>query len=90
MSYKHFSNTKCEYYPCHGLKNQNCLFCFCPLYFVENCGGNPKYHKGVKDCSDCIANHDENSYEHVMKILNKIFNQINSTGKMPFVPIDDK
>ncbi len=88
MSYKHFSNIKCEYYPCHGLDNQNCMFCYCPLYFFENCEGNPKYNDGVKDCSDCIANHDENSYEHVMKVLNKAFKQIKKTGEMPYLLLE--
>lgn len=90
MSYKHFSNKACEYYPCHGLKDQNCIFCFCPLYFFENCEGNPKYHKGTKDCSDCVANHDENSYEHVRRVLDKAFTQIKETGEMPYLPLKGK
>lgn len=69
MSYKHFSNKQCEYYPCHRLENQNCLFCFCPLYFLDDCGGDFKITNGFKDCSDCIKNHDENSYEFVLNRL---------------------
>jgi Zn-finger protein len=60
------------------------------LYLIEECGGNPKYKNGVKDCSQCIANHDENSYEHVMKVLNKVFKHIESTGEMPFAQINKK
>ncbi|MCA1926968.1 MAG: cysteine-rich small domain-containing protein [Calditerrivibrio sp.] len=69
MSYKHFSNKDCEYYPCHKLENQNCLFCFCPLYFFEDCGGDFKFTNGFKDCSDCVKNHDKNSYEFVLNKL---------------------
>ena len=38
-----FRNVECEYFPCHKVDNSdnfNCLFCYCPLYLVENCGGN--------------------------------------------------
>ena len=34
-----FSNIFCQHYPCHDIENQNCLFCFCPLYHMEDCGG---------------------------------------------------
>ncbi len=70
-SYKHFSNTECEYYPCHKIENQNCLFCYCPLYFFDDCGGNFTYTNGYKDCSYCIKNHDENSFEYVLDRLKK-------------------
>ena len=53
-NYKFFQNTKCEYFPCHEtdkLEDFNCLFCFCPLYMLKDeCGGNFKYSKNVKDC----------------------------------------
>lgn len=90
MNYKHFSNISCEYYPCHGLDDQNCLFCFCPLYFFENCEGNPKDHKGIKDCSDCVANHDAGSYEHVRRVMDKAFQQATKTGQMPYLPLEEK
>ena len=35
--YAYFSNTACEYYPCHpdaDPDNFNCLFCYCPLYML--------------------------------------------------------
>ncbi|MGB9730415.1 MULTISPECIES: cysteine-rich small domain-containing protein [Calditerrivibrio] len=76
MSYKFFSNKNCEYYPCHKIENQNCLFCFCPLYFFEDCGGDYKFINNVKDCSDCTKNHDDGSYEFVIQQLNKAFNSI--------------
>ena len=32
-----FANKDCEYYPCHpGLKEFNCLFCYCPMNYAEN------------------------------------------------------
>ena len=66
----HFSNTSCEYYPCHGIENQNCLFCYCPLYNME-CGGNYIMRKGIKDCSACTIVHTEGGYEYVQKMLKK-------------------
>lgn len=53
----------CKYYPCHeGLSDAefDCEFCYCPAYFIPNCGGN--YHvlpNGIKDCSDCTLPHCE-------------------------------
>ena len=43
-SYKYFENKECEYYPCHGGKqNINCMFCYCPFYKHVKCPGNAKY-----------------------------------------------
>jgi len=89
MSYKFFSNLDCEYYPCHGLIDQNCLFCFCPLYFVKECGGDYSITiKGAKDCSKCHKPHDENSYEFVMEQMNRLFDIINGQEKMIWVKED--
>lgn len=69
-SYKWFSNKECKYYPCHKDGETNCLFCFCPLYNFENCGGNFVINKrGLKDCKDCKIPHSEGGYEY---IINKI------------------
>ena len=36
-SYKFFENKACKYNPCHeGMEQINCLFCYCPLYDMEN------------------------------------------------------
>ena len=47
-----FRNVECEYFPCHKVDNKenfNCLFCYCPLYLLEKCGGNFSFtDKGVK------------------------------------------
>ena len=58
-----FSNTGCEYFPCHeGVEPErfNCLFCYCPLYALgDRCGGNFVYTpKGVKSCVGCKLPHD--------------------------------
>jgi len=75
--YAFFQNTECEYFPCHKMKdidNFNCLFCYCPLYMLnENCGGNFHYLEyGIKDCSDCIFPHQKDNYE---KIIQKLYNR---------------
>lgn len=69
-NYKFFRHDKCEYFPCHKVKNEenfNCLFCYCPLYVLGNsCGGNFSYtESGVKDCSECLIPHNKNSYEYI-------------------------
>ena len=56
-----FQNRNCEYFPCHEVadeENFSCLFCFCPLYHIENCGGSHRtLSNGVKDCSSCTLPH---------------------------------
>ncbi|HAS74575.1 MAG TPA: metal-binding protein, partial [Clostridiales bacterium UBA8960] len=32
-------------------------------------GGNFKMTHGVKDCSDCVKPHDENSYQNIMNMM---------------------
>ncbi len=67
-----FSNTDCKYFPCHEVadkKTFNCLFCFCPLYWLDNCGGTPEYISGVKDCSGCLVPHEQGGYEQVLNRL---------------------
>lgn len=65
-----FSNTDCEFFPCHGIENQNCLFCYCPLYLFD-CGGVWSLINGVKDCSACAIVHAEGGYEFVQEGLRK-------------------
>ncbi|MGL4402297.1 MAG: cysteine-rich small domain-containing protein [Fusobacteriaceae bacterium] len=72
-NYKFFNNSKCEFFPCHETAKPeefNCLFCYCPLYMMEErCGGNFKYTPhGIKDCSNCILPHVKDvGYDHVQK-----------------------
>lgn len=72
--YKFFQNTECENFPCHkisSLENFNCLFCYCPLYFLGNkCGGNFKYtDKEIKSCIECSIPHEKKNYEEIIKKL---------------------
>ncbi len=73
MSYRYFENKQCEFYPCHDIEKQNCLFCFCPLYFLD-CGGNCEMikcedGKNIKDCSKCVVPHCHDGYDYVIKKL---------------------
>jgi Zn-finger protein len=74
--YSFYSNTKCEYFPCHATENPemfNCLFCYCPLYTLgTECGGKFKYTKnGVKNCIDCDFPHRKENYGHIIEKLAK-------------------
>ncbi|RKD98516.1 cysteine-rich small domain-containing protein [Marinifilum flexuosum] len=76
-NYKFVQNTKCEYFPCHKVKNEsefNCLFCFCPLYMLgDKCGGNFTYtDNGIKNCSECTLPHSKNGYDHVMSKMSLV------------------
>ena len=67
-SYRFFENRDCKYFPCHeGLKDFNCLFCYCPLYALgDKCGGNFRYtDKGIKDCTNCMLPHKRKNYGYV-------------------------
>lgn len=69
--YAFFSNTSCEYFPCHkGVDSAcfNCLFCYCPLYALgDRCGGNYTYTpNGIKDCTNCTIPHRPNGYQYIL------------------------
>ena len=75
-SHRFFENKDCKYFPCHkGLKDFNCMFCYCPMYAKENCPGNPVYieteEKRIKDCSHCTFPHQPENYDVIMKFLQK-------------------
>lgn len=76
-NYKFFQNRECEYFPCHKVgknceENFSCLFCYCPLYLIEDCGGNYKIlENGIKDCSECILPHY--NYDYIVdKIMERM------------------
>ena len=72
-NHRWFTNTKCEYYPCHDFKEINCLFCFCPLYFEDDCNGEYIILKsGTKDCSKCFIPHSDEGYDRIVEKLKKI------------------
>ena len=68
-----FRNINCEFFPCHknaDADNFNCLFCFCPLYHMKDCGGSPEYlPNGIKDCSKCTLPHS--NYQAIIDRLVK-------------------
>jgi len=76
-SNKWFTNTECKYYPCHDTGDINCMFCFCPLYLYQNCGGDYTILKnGIRDCSKCNIPHSETGYDHIIK---KLTTEVNKT-----------
>lgn len=76
-SYRFFANKECSYFPCHqGVEEFNCMFCYCPLYRMENCPGNPEYldvhGKSIKECSNCTFPHQPENYDVIIQILGKV------------------
>lgn len=73
-SHQFFANKECKYYPCHeGMEEMNCLFCYCPMYRLENCPGNP-YHiekdgRRIKVCTDCTFPHRAENYDRIICML---------------------
>lgn len=69
-----YPNERCGYYPCHH-EGQSCLFCYCPLYDIEDCPGTPKYveveGRKIKDCSDCGWRYDPANEDEVNEILRR-------------------
>ena len=70
--YKFFSHPNCKYFPCHkglGEEEFNCLFCYCPLYFMgERCGGNFRIlESGIKDCTNCLFPHRKDNYDRMIE-----------------------
>jgi len=68
-SYKCFKNKDCQYYPCHDIKEINCMFCFCPLYRLKCKGNYALIGHNVKDCSNCNLPHTEEGYDYIIKML---------------------
>ena len=70
--YDHFTNCRCEYFPCHknvAKEDFNCLFCYCPLY-SSDCGGNYTLTAdGIKDCTDCTFPHERKNYAIIVEKL---------------------
>ena len=73
-SCRYFENRDCEYYPCHeGIEEMNCLFCYCPLYHMENCPGRPRYAekngRQIKVCTDCTFPHRAENYDRIIELI---------------------
>ncbi|NLV88363.1 MAG: metal-binding protein [Tissierellia bacterium] len=75
-SYRFYRNLDCSYFPCHKVENIedfNCMFCYCPLYLLEECGGNYVDYHGIKDCSNCLVPHRPKGYDHInAKLMEEI------------------
>ena len=39
------------------------MFCYCPNYFLEECGGNYIMNHGIKDCTSCLIPHTCEGYD---------------------------
>lgn len=75
-SYRFFENRDCRYFPCHqGVRHLNCLFCFCPLYLMEGCPGNPAYiekdGRKIKDCTNCTFPHQPEHYDRIIRCISR-------------------
>ena len=73
-SSKFFCNKEYEYFPCHkGIADEefNCLFCYCPLYKIDDCGGSHTFigAKKIKDCLYCTLPHKPESYDYIIRNL---------------------
>ena len=78
--FKGFTNRQCEFFPCHGgidPNEFNCLFCYCPLAFLE-CPGPYEVFTDAnglkrKDCSGCALNHNgiDRSWRFIQRWLEK-------------------
>lgn len=69
-SYRFYTNKDCQYLPCHKVESTddfNCMFCYCPLYLLEDCGGKYIINYGIKDCSSCLIPHKPNGYDYINK-----------------------
>lgn len=75
-NYKFFLHKECEFFPCHKdiiEKNFNCIFCYCPLYEYDDCGGNYKIlDNGIKDCSKCKFVHNRKNYDDVIEKIREL------------------
>ena len=75
-AYSFTQHRACEFFPCHKTNHPedfNCLFCYCPMYRLEHCPGDPRYFekngRRIKDCSGCTFPHDPEHYDTIMQIL---------------------
>ncbi len=76
QGHRYFRNAACAYFPCHAGVDPaefNCLFCYCPLYFLADCGGTPDTSRGIKDCTPCLNPHVAGGYDRVLTRLKREF-----------------
>lgn len=73
----HTANKFCPYYPCHNLQGQpfDCSMCYCPLYHLDDCGGDPRYTaSGLKSCKACKMPHTKAGKAKILKRLYELYN----------------
>ena len=84
-SSRFFRNTSCAYFPCHPNADPetfNCLFCYCPLYFLPECIGTPRWNaNGIKDCTLCRVPHQPDNYERIIQKLSAAIRERAAEGK---------
>ncbi len=73
-SFRFFENRDCQFFPCHNLQGDfNCLFCYCPFFFLPECPGEYEYKEKngyrVKVCTDCAYPHKPENYDEMMRLL---------------------
>uniref|UniRef100_I2PZ55 Uncharacterized protein containing a Zn-finger-like domain n=1 Tax=Desulfovibrio sp. U5L TaxID=596152 RepID=I2PZ55_9BACT len=99
-SHRFFQNTGCRYFPCHPGADPaafNCLFCFCPLYFLPDCGGDHVLRQGVKDCTACLRPHRPEGYDAILARLRReaaarrrVSDPAETPAEVPDGPPDEK
>ena len=71
-SYKFYQNRDCQFFPCHTDIDEdsfNCLFCYCPVYFVQCPGDFRRLEDGRKDCMGCTLNHEPRFWDMVQSMM---------------------
>lgn len=75
-SERFFNNRGCRYFPCHkGIDEAefNCLFCYCPLYFLgKDCGGDYVMKNGIKSCINCKRPHIAGNFDEINDVLKRL------------------
>jgi hypothetical protein len=69
--YSFFQHRECEFFPCHQDNNQNCLFCYCPLFNTEECVKLDV--NNINKCCYCKFPHIKNNYNKIIKKLKVLY-----------------
>ncbi|MDD5697949.1 MAG: cysteine-rich small domain-containing protein [Victivallaceae bacterium] len=73
-----FQNRDCPYFPCHTSETAefNCKFCYCPLFFMKNCGGSYTLLDGKKNCCGCDFPHRPENLQLIIEKLAGMMKQL--------------